>query len=299
MRNLTASRSTRLNTSVQREVAATYSGRLTSLLYDDTQMIIMQVDEGQKCGYAEDVHQILEESAKALRPMTTTWLGGEIDYQSAWDEQRRLHRRVCEGGTQQTLLLEHASVFTAGSRTEPHELPVDGTEVVWVDRGGKITWHGPGQAVAYPIVALPDAVRVVDWVRRLEEAILRALAEWGIRASRIENRAGVWLDDAAGPRKIAQIGVRVSQRVSMHGVAINVSCGMQGFGQIIPCGITDAAVTTMQAELAARGEPVPQVREVAGAFARHLQQLLDFEPFETCDQQATDGQPFGQGEEQR
>ncbi|SJM66591.1 lipoyl(octanoyl) transferase LipB [Agrococcus casei] len=227
------------------------------------------------------MQETLEEAAAKPRSMKTRWLGAEVDYQWAWDLQRRLHESVCGGGESETLLLEHASVFTAGSRTEQHELPVDQTPVVWVDRGGKITWHGPGQAVVYPIVALPDAVRVVDWVRRLEEAILRALAEWGIRARRIADRAGVWLDDAAGPRKIAQIGVRVSQRVSMHGVAINVSCGMQGFDQIVPCGITDAGVTSMQTELAGRGAAAPHVREVAEAFARHLQELLDFEPFDT------------------
>src|SRR5699024_2738257 len=147
-----------------------------------------------------------------------------IDYTEAWQQQRALHtQRVDRQIGDIVLLLEHPPVFTAGKRTEPHERPIDGAEVVDVDRGGKITFHGPGQLVGYPIVRLPDHVYVVDYIRRVEEAVARGVSEFGIRCGRVRGRSGVWLPaDEKGPaRKIAALGVRVARRVTMHGFALN------------------------------------------------------------------------------
>src|SRR3954449_2797625 len=149
----------------------------------------------------------------------------EVDYLTAWESQRRIHAEVKAGERPSTvLLLEHASVYTAGKRTEPQERPLDGTPVIDVDRGGKITWHGPGQLVGYPIVRLPEAALVVDYVRRLEEAMIAMLAEYGLSTGRIRGRSGVWLaaDDHRPERKIAAIGVRVAAGTTMHGFALNV-----------------------------------------------------------------------------
>lgn len=203
-------------------------------------------------------------------------LGTGADYRETWALQRRLHGEVAAGERGSTVvLLEHASVYTAGTSTRPEDLPADGSPVVEVDRGGRITWHGPGQLVAYPIVALPNAVQVVDWVRRLEEAVIRTLCDAGLPTRRIAKRAGVWVSDAAGDRKVGQIGVRVTSRVSMHGVSVNVSNGPEGFAAIHPCGITDAGVTTLRGELG----DAPPVSEIGRAFAAHLRPLLDFQRF--------------------
>ena len=183
---------------------------------------------------------------------------GTVPYEEAWERQRELHAaRVAGEGPDTLLLLEHPSVYTAGKRTEPHERPQDGTPVVDVDRGGKITWHGPGQLVGYPIVALPDPVDVVAYVRRLEGALIEVCAGFGVEAGRVEGRSGVWLPaDEPGPgsrwrpeRKIAAIGIRVARGVTMHGFALNCDPDLGAFGAIVPCGIVDAGVTSLSAEL--------------------------------------------------
>jgi lipoyl(octanoyl) transferase len=181
---------------------------------------------------------------------------GTVPYEEAWAQQRELHAQRIAGEVPDTLLLlEHPSVYTAGRRTEPHERPFDGTPVIDVDRGGKITWHGPGQLVGYPIVALPDPVDVVAHVRRLEEALIEVCAGFGLTTGRVEGRSGVWVAaDAAGSgfrpeRKVAAIGVRVARGVTMHGFALNCDPDLGAFGAIVPCGIPDAGVTSLSAEL--------------------------------------------------
>src|ERR1700712_4094659 len=189
---------------------------------------------------------------------------GTMPYEQAWELQRLCVAERVDGRRPDTLLLlEHPSVYTAGRRTLPEERPMDGTPVIDVDRGGKITWHGPGQLVGYPIVTLPDAVYVVDYVRRLEEAMIRLFADYDLATGRVPGRSGVWLpadsptehrtDRRVGParpeRKIAAIGVRVAARTTMHGFAINVDPDLTAFDRIIPCGIVDAGVTSMAAEL--------------------------------------------------
>src|SRR5947209_14414375 len=167
-------------------------------------------------------------------------LGGDlVDYREAWDLQHRLHAEVVSGEAPDTLLLlEHRPVYTAGKRTEPQERPLDGTPVVDVDRGGKITWHGPGQLVGYPLVRLPEAFGVVDYVRRLEQALIDALAEIGLETGRVPGRSGVWLpaDAATGrpERKVAAIGVRVAGGVTMHGFALNADPDLGAYDRIVP-----------------------------------------------------------------
>ncbi|MGC5583604.1 lipoyl(octanoyl) transferase LipB [Ornithinimicrobium sp. W1665] len=197
-----------------------------------------------------------------------------VDYQQAWDHQRDVHRRVVVGELPDTvLLLEHAAVYTAGKRTEAHERPLDGTPVIDVDRGGKITWHGPGQLVGYPIVHLPGPVDVVAHVRRLEDVMIAVCAELGVEVGRVEGRSGVWLpaDGTRPERKIGQIGIRVSQDVTMHGFALNCDCDLRWADTIIPCGIADAGVTSLTLEL---GRPVT-VAEVVPVAERHLERVLD------------------------
>ena len=177
---------------------------------------------------------------------------GLIDYEEAWARQRELHAAVVAGSAPDTLLLlEHPPVYTAGKRTLPHERPFDGTPVIDVDRGGKITWHGPGQLVGYPIVALPDPVDVVAHVRRLEQALMTVCADAGVATAQVEGRSGVWVRaDGRGPdRKVAAIGVRVAKGVTMHGFALNCDPDMSAFGNMIPCGIVDAGATSLSAEL--------------------------------------------------
>ncbi|MGN6607871.1 MAG: lipoyl(octanoyl) transferase LipB [Jatrophihabitans sp.] len=177
---------------------------------------------------------------------------GLVPYQEAWDRQRAVHGRVAEGLDPDTvLLLEHPSVYTAGRRTEPWERPVDGTPVIDVDRGGKITWHGPGQLVGYPIVRLPDPIDVVAYVRRIEGMLIEVCAELGVTAGRVEGRSGVWLsaDDRRPERKIAAIGIRVARGVTLHGFSLNCDADLAAFGRIVPCGIADAGVTSLTQEL--------------------------------------------------
>ena len=204
----------------------------------------------------------------------------QLDYVQTWELQRSLHAEVASGTAPDTVLvLEHAEVYTAGKRTEPHERPVGGTvPVVEVDRGGKITWHGPGQLVVYPIIRLPEAVGVVDYVRRLEEAMIALFAGYGLVTGRVRGRSGVWLaaDGGRPERKIAAIGVRVAAGTTLHGLAINVDPDMAGFDRIVPCGLSDVGVTSLAAEL---GE-APTLPEVAHLLRPHLERYLAFEPYE-------------------
>ncbi|HMQ65950.1 MAG TPA: lipoyl(octanoyl) transferase LipB [Arachnia sp.] len=191
------------------------------------------------------------------------------DYQEAWDYQREVHAEVADGTRPgHVILLEHTPVYTAGRRTKPSDYPKDGTPTVATDRGGEITYHGPGQLVGYPIVQLSDGMGVVDYVRRLEAAIMALLDAYGIATTRVEGRTGVWLaaTDTLPERKICAIGVRVSRRTTMHGFALNVLSSAERFGNIVPCGISDAGVTSI-------AEEVPGNWDVA-AVARDLEPIL-------------------------
>lgn len=177
-----------------------------------------------------------------------------LDYQVAWDLQREIADRRVAGGPDTLLLLEHPPVYTAGKRTEAHERPVDGTPVVDTDRGGKITWHGPGQLVGYPIIGLDEQLDVVNFVRRLEQSLIAVCAEFGLDAGRVDGRSGVWLpaDGHRPVRKIAAIGIRVARGTTLHGFALNCDCDLNAFSAIVPCGIADAGVTSLSAELGRR-----------------------------------------------
>ena len=173
-----------------------------------------------------------------------------ISYQYGWDLQRKIHAQVVAKEIADTvLLLEHESVYTAGRRTEAFERPTDGTPVIDVDRGGKITWHGPGQLVGYPILHLPSPMDVVSHVRRLEDVLIGICADFDLPTARIKGRSGVWVLDPSQDRKIAAIGVRVAQGVTMHGFALNCNNDMMWFERIVPCGISDAGVTSLSQEL--------------------------------------------------
>lgn len=185
--------------------------------------------------------------------MKVEYLGPELqEYSETWALQRQLHGEVVRGERENTvLLLEHSAVYTAGRRTEPADLPIDNTPVVEVDRGGRITWHGPGQLVGYPILRLPQPFAVVDHVRRLETMLMAVCDQVGVSTIQVEGRSGVWLPATPHTieRKIAAIGVRVAQGVTMHGFALNCDCDMSAFGQMVPCGISDAGVTSLSLEL--------------------------------------------------
>ena len=196
-----------------------------------------------------------------------------VDYEDAWKRQREVHAQVAEGGEDTVLLLEHRAVYTAGKRTEAHERPLDGTPVIDVDRGGKITWHGPGQLVGYPIVALDGVpIDVVAHVRRLEEVMIGVCAEFDVAVERVEGRSGVWVRaDGRGPdRKLGAIGVRVSRRVTMHGFALNCDNDLGWADVIIPCGIADAGVSSLTREA---GRPVT-VADVLPFAEKHLLEVL-------------------------
>lgn len=200
-----------------------------------------------------------------------------VEYSRGWDLQREVHDAVLAGTAPSTvLLLEHAAVYTAGKRTEDHERPFDGTPVVAVDRGGKLTWHGPGQLVGYPIIKLKNPAGIRDYVERLEAVIIAVLADYGIVAERIKGRAGVWLNaDAKGPaRKIAAIGIRVSEGVTMHGFAINCNNNLAPYGQIIACGITDAGVTTIAQETGLDVTPADLVARVTEELQKNEDALV-------------------------
>ncbi|MFC6085440.1 lipoyl(octanoyl) transferase LipB [Sphaerisporangium aureirubrum] len=184
-------------------------------------------------------------------------LGVDVPYEPAWQLQREVHARRVAGEIPDTcLLLEHAPVYTAGKRTRPEERPADGTPVIDVDRGGKITWHGPGQLVGYPIVRLTDTLDVIAYVRLLEESLIKLCADFGVTAGRVEGRSGVWVagDPRHGlpDRKLGAIGIRVSRGVTMHGYALNCVNDPSWFNRIIPCGIADAGVTSLSAETGRR-----------------------------------------------
>jgi lipoyl(octanoyl) transferase len=206
---------------------------------------------------------------------------GVVDYLDAWERQREVHRAVVDGtGPDTVLLLEHPPTYTAGKRTEPHERPADsgGAPVIDVDRGGKITFHGPGQLVAYPIVRLPQHVLVVDFVRRLEEAMIAACRDLGVETARVPGRSGVWLraDDRGQERKIGAIGLRVAQGVTMHGIALNCDVDMSWYDRFVPCGIADAGVTTLTREL---GRDVT-VSEALPVLQARLAEMLAWAPYD-------------------
>jgi lipoyl(octanoyl) transferase len=196
-----------------------------------------------------------------------------VPYLTALEQQRAMHAAVASGRASDTvILLEHPSVYTAGKRTEPHERPSDGTPVIDVDRGGKITWHGPGQLVGYPIVKLADPLDVVAYVRRLEGMLIAVLAELGIEGVRVEGRSGVWLVDARRPTgdKIAAIGIRVAEGVTMHGFALNCSNGFEAYRPIVACGISDAGVTSVTRELGRTVTPAEVAPLVERLFPEYL-----------------------------
>jgi lipoyl(octanoyl) transferase len=198
---------------------------------------------------------------------------GLVPYERGWQRQRDVHAAVVDGLEPDTaLLLEHPSVYTAGKRTRPEERPFDGTPVIDVDRGGKITWHGPGQLVGYPIVRLPDPIDVVAYMRRVEGVLIDVCAELGVTTGRVAGRTGVWVlaDERGADRKIAAIGVRVSRGVTLHGFALNCDPDMRHFDNFVPCGITDAGVTSLSLEL---GRDVT-VAEVLPVVEKHLPALV-------------------------
>ena len=176
---------------------------------------------------------------------------GSIDYLDAWQLQRELADARIDGGPDTLLLLEHAAVYTAGSRTQAHERPPTDIPVIDTDRGGKITWHGPGQLVGYPVIGLAEPLDVVNYVRRLEQSLISVCADLGLGAGRVAGRSGVWLPPGAGrpARKIAAIGIRVARGTTLHGFALNCDCDLDAYSAIVPCGIPDAGVTSLSAEL--------------------------------------------------
>ena len=203
-----------------------------------------------------------------------------VDYLAAWELQREVHAQVVTGERPGTvLLLEHPPTYTAGKRTEAHERPLDagGAPVIDVDRGGKITFHGPGQLVAYPIVALPDHVKVVDFVRRMEEAMIATCAHFGVETARVPGRSGAWLraDERAGERKIGAIGIRVSRGVTMHGIALNCDVDLGWYDRFVPCGIADAGVTTLSLETGRR----VGVEEALPVLRTHLAEMLAWDDY--------------------
>ncbi len=191
-----------------------------------------------------------------------------VPYLQGWELQRGVHADVVAGVRPDTLiLLEHDAVYTAGKRTEPHERPSDGTPVIDVDRGGKITWHGPGQLVGYPIVRLHEPIDVVAHVRRLERLLIAALAEHGLDGYQVAGRSGVWVRRPLGEDKVAAIGVRVERGVTMHGFAVNCDNTLTGFRGIIPCGIMDAGVTTISEVVGQDVSPADIVDTITRVFA--------------------------------
>jgi lipoyl(octanoyl) transferase len=177
--------------------------------------------------------------------------GSGVEFQSAWDRQRELHHKiVTENHPDVAVLLEHQNVYTAGRSTKPEDRPTDSSPVFDIDRGGRITWHGPGQIVCYPIMKLDDPVDVVAHVRRLELLIMNVCSKLGLETTQIEGRSGVWVKGNGFPdKKIAAIGIRVAKKATMHGFALNCNNALVAFRNIVPCGIGDADVTTISLEL--------------------------------------------------
>ena len=197
---------------------------------------------------------------------------GTVDYQKAWQLQRELADSRVAGGPDTLLLLEHPSVYTAGRRTLPEERPLDGTPVVDTDRGGKITWHGPGQLVGYPIIGLAEPLDVVNFVRRLEESMIAVCADVGLETGRVEGRSGVWVpgDEVRPARKVGAVGIRVSRATTLHGFALNCDCDLGAFSSIVPCGIADAGVTSLTAELGRRVSEADVIDRIAGTVCDAL-----------------------------
>jgi lipoyl(octanoyl) transferase len=201
---------------------------------------------------------------------------GTVDYRAAWELQRELADARVAGGPDTLLLLEHPSVYTAGKRTLPEERPNDDTPVVDTDRGGKITWHGPGQLVGYPIIGLAEPLDVVNFVRRLEESLIRVCSNFGLETGRVEGRSGVWVPGSnvggmSGPaRKVGAIGIRVARATTLHGFALNCDCDLGAFSSIVPCGISDAGVTSLTAELGRRVGVQDVIAQVADAVCDAL-----------------------------
>ena len=197
---------------------------------------------------------------------------GIVDYLPTWELQKNIAEDLISGKTENTLLLlQHPSVYTAGRRTEVSDRPQDGTPVVDVDRGGKITWHGLGQLVGYPIVKLKNSTDVVGFVREIETALIDACAELGIETERICDRSGVWVKDAQGDRKIAAIGIRVAKGVTTHGFAINVNPDLSAYDRIVPCGISDAGITSISNEI---GREV-KIDEIQPLIEKHVLAALE------------------------
>lgn len=201
-------------------------------------------------------------------------LGKLTEYETAWEQQRVIHSEVVDGTQPSTVLfVEHPSIFTAGKRTQISDLPIDGSRVVEVDRGGRITWHGPGQLVGYPIIKLPDPIDVMDYVHRIESAIIDVCHDLGIQTIRVESRTGVWVPGHEGTaqQKIAAIGVRVARGVTMHGFSLNCNPDLEEYSRIVPCGIDDAGVTSISQEL---GREVTIQEVTAQVMAAINNQLL-------------------------
>ena len=195
-----------------------------------------------------------------------------VPYREAWDKQREIHKQVVSGERPNTLLLlEHQSVYTAGKRTEDSERPVDGTEVIDVDRGGKITWHGPGQLVGYPITKLQEPMDVVAYVRTIEGLLIEAAAEFGVTGERVDGRSGVWVNRGLGYDKVAAIGIRISEGVSMHGFAINCNNSLQAYENIVACGIRDAGATTLSQVSGTNITPSDVVPVVSRLFTHYFE----------------------------
>lgn len=193
-----------------------------------------------------------------------------VGYEEAWDIQRGIHSEVSSGSRPNTvLLLEHQAVYTAGKRTEGVEYPQDGTPVIETDRGGKITWHGPGQLVGYPIMQLPRPIDVVGYVRWLEQVLIDSIAEFGLKTERVAGRSGVWAPLGSTHVKVAAIGIRVSEHTTMHGFALNCNNSLQPYDNIIACGITDAKTSTLT-ELLGR-DITPAM--AADVIKRHLGEI--------------------------
>ena len=200
-----------------------------------------------------------------------------VNYRDAWDLQRRVHQDVVAGRVPDTLLLlEHTSVYTAGKRTAPDERPTDGTEVIDVDRGGKITWHGPGQLVGYPILRLADPVDVVAHVRRLESFLIELLNGYGVVGERVDGRSGVWVRRGLGFNKIAAIGIRVAEGVTMHGFSLNCSNSLDAYANIVACGIRDAGATTLSLETGRIITPSDVIDNVRSAFVAAVEGIHEY-----------------------
>lgn len=201
---------------------------------------------------------------------------GVVDYLEAWDLQRELHAARVAGGPDTLLLLEHPPTYTAGKRTEPHERPLGDAPVIDTDRGGKITWHGPGQLVGYPIIGLAEPLDVVKFVRRLEDSLIEVCASFGLETGRVDGRSGVWVPGSGGrpDRKVAAIGIRVARATTLHGFSLNCDCDLAAFDTFVPCGISDAGVTSLSAELGRR----VGIDDVAGPVADAVRESLDGVP---------------------